>query len=49
MDEKILYFINPNYEVKFGLKPRILYNFIASIRYIRNYFATCGYYLISVE
>ncbi len=49
MDEKILYFINPNYEVKFGLKPRILYKFIASIRCIRNYFATCGYYLISMK
>lgn len=49
MEERILYFINPNYEVKFGLKPRILYKFVASIRCIRNYFATCGYYLISVK
>lgn len=43
---KTLYFINPNYEVKFGLKPRILFTFLAKIPYIRNYFSTCGYYLI---
>jgi len=43
---KTLYFINPNYEVKFGLKPRILLPFFGKIPYLRNYFTTCGYYLI---
>lgn len=43
---KTLYFINPNYEVKFGLKPRTLSLFLDKIPYVRNYFATCGYYLI---
>jgi len=43
---KTLYFINPNYEVKFGLKPRTLTAFLGKIPYIRNYFSTCGYYLI---
>ena len=43
---KILYFINPNYEVKFGLKPRILTAFLGGIPYLRNYISTCGYYLI---
>lgn len=43
---KILYFINPNYEVKFGLKPRILSTWLGKIPYVRNYFCTCGYYLI---
>ncbi|MDP4240826.1 MAG: class I SAM-dependent methyltransferase [Bacteroidota bacterium] len=45
--KKILYFVNPNYEVKFGLKPRKLVSFLGKIPYLRNYFSTCGYYLIS--
>ena len=43
---KTLYFINPNYEVKFGLKPRLLFGFFSKIPYFRNYLSTCGYYLI---
>jgi 2-polyprenyl-3-methyl-5-hydroxy-6-metoxy-1,4-benzoquinol methylase len=43
---KTLYFINPNYEVKFGLKPRNLSPVLGKIPYFRNYFSTCGYYLI---
>ena len=43
---KTLYLINPNYEVKFGLKPRILSNLVGSIPYFRNFLTTCGYYLI---
>lgn len=40
------YFINPNYEIKFGLKPRKVFNFIAKLPFIRNFFITCGYYLV---
>jgi len=43
---KTLYLINPNYEVKFGLKPRILSGFLGKIPYVRNFLTTCGYYLI---
>jgi len=43
---KTLYLINPNYEVKFGLKPRILSNLVGSLPYFRNFLTTCGYYLI---
>ena len=43
---KTLYFINPNYEVKFGLKPRKLTTVLGKIPHLRNYLATCGYYLI---
>ena len=43
---KTLFFINPNYEVKFGLKPRLLSGFFSKITYFRNYLSTCGYYLI---
>ncbi|NLO70281.1 MAG: class I SAM-dependent methyltransferase [Porphyromonadaceae bacterium] len=41
------FFINPNYEIKFGLKPREVFNFIAKVPIIRNFFITCGYYLIA--
>lgn len=41
------YFINPNYEVKFGLKPREVFRFIGKIPFLRNFFITCGYYLVA--
>jgi SAM-dependent methyltransferase len=43
--EEVLYFINPNYEVKFNLSPAILWKFL-NIPYIRNFYTTCGYYLL---
>lgn len=48
-DKKDLYFINPNYEIKFGLNPRILNKGIASIPYVRDFFTTCYYCLLSVK
>ncbi len=39
------FFINPNYEIKFGLKPREQLNLIASIPYLRNFFTTALYCL----
>jgi 2-polyprenyl-3-methyl-5-hydroxy-6-metoxy-1,4-benzoquinol methylase len=44
---KTLYLINPNYEIKFGMKPRKLAPFFAKIPYLRNFFTTCGYYVIT--
>lgn len=44
---KTLYFINPIYKVKFGLKPRKQLGLIAAIPWLRNFFTTCGYYLIT--
>lgn len=41
-----LYFINPHYETKFGLKPRILSPLLARIPYIRNFFTTTCFYLL---
>ncbi|MCK9300914.1 MAG: methyltransferase domain-containing protein [Bacteroidales bacterium] len=41
-----LYFINPHYETKFGLKPRILSPILARIPYIRNFFTTTCFYLL---
>jgi len=43
------YFINPNYEVKFGLKPRKIYKLIEKIPWFRNFFITCGYYVIGLK
>lgn len=46
--DKTLYFINPNYEIKFGLSPRKLWN-VLNIPYIRNFYTTCGYYLLVLK
>lgn len=46
LDESVLYFINPNYEIKFGLKPRTLTG-LFDIPYLRNFWTTCGYFLLS--
>ena len=46
---KTFYFINPNYEVKFGIKPRKLVRLLAEIPYFRNYISTCGYYLMGIK
>lgn len=44
---KTWYFINPNYETKFGLKPRIQTKILTSIPFLRNFFVTAAYYLLS--
>ncbi len=44
--QKTHYFINPNYEVKFGLKPRAQLKIISKIPWVRNFFTTAVYYLI---
>ena len=44
-----LYFINPIYEVKFGLKPRRQAELIGSIPYLRNFFTTTCYYLVGLK
>lgn len=40
------YFINPNYEIKFGLKPQVQNSIIATIPYFRGFFTTTCFYLI---
>ena len=44
---KTHYLINPIYEYKFGWKPKKQWALISSIKYIRNFFTTCVYYLIA--
>lgn len=41
-----LYFINPHYEVKFGLSPRKLGKVLSSVPYLRNFFSTSCFYLL---
>jgi SAM-dependent methyltransferase len=45
--KKCHYLINPNYEVKFGLKPRIQFPGASAIPFARNFITTSSYYLIS--
>ena len=48
-NKRTFYFINPNYEVKFGIKPRKIWKLIAIIPFIRNFFITTNYYVISLS
>ncbi|NME66688.1 class I SAM-dependent methyltransferase [Flammeovirga aprica] len=47
--EKTLYFINPIYEYKFGLKPRKKIPVLGDIPWVRNFVTTCGFYLIEKQ
>ena len=49
IEERMYYFINPNYEVKFGLKPRKGIPIVSSIPGIKNFVTTSAYYLISMK
>ncbi|NLR90892.1 class I SAM-dependent methyltransferase [Flammeovirga agarivorans] len=44
--EKTLYFINPIYEYKFGLKPRKKIPVLGDIPWLRNFVTTAGFYLV---
>ncbi|MCY1721037.1 class I SAM-dependent methyltransferase [Prolixibacteraceae bacterium Z1-6] len=44
--DKTLFFINPNYEIKFKLKPRQQSKLIAAIPWVSNFFTTCAYYIL---
>lgn len=43
---KEFYFINPHYEVKFGLKPRKVAPIFRSIPYFRNFYTTSCFYIL---
>jgi len=45
--KRSFYLINPNYEIKFKLKPRLQSRFISGIPWLRNFFITTCYYVIS--
>ncbi|GAB4039153.1 class I SAM-dependent methyltransferase [Spirosoma gilvum] len=44
---KQFFFINPIYEFKFNLKPRLLHPLLTKLPYLRNFVTTCAYYLIA--
>lgn len=41
-----MYLFNPNYYIKFGLKPKIQLQFISRLWFLRNFLTTACYYLI---
>jgi SAM-dependent methyltransferase len=45
--KKVLWFINPNYEIKFGLKPRVMNGLISGTPRLRNFVITTCYYIIA--
>lgn len=47
--DRRLYFVNPHYEIKFGLRPRLLSPLIACIPWVRNFFSTTCFYLLREE
>jgi hypothetical protein len=40
------FLVNPNYEVKFGLKPRKVLRVFENLKYLRNLYTTTAYYLV---
>lgn len=47
IDRRTFYFINPNYEVKFGLKPKEAWAWVSALPGLRNFLITTNYYLVS--
>lgn len=45
--DETMFLINPNYEIKFGLKTRKLVSFLTKIPFFRNFYTTCCYYIIA--
>lgn len=48
-DAEQFYLINPGYEAKFKLEPRTLPKYIEGIPYLRNFFTTCCYLMVSAD
>lgn len=48
IEKRDLYFINPNYQIKFGLKPRKASKLIVALPFVRNFILTSNYYLLSL-
>ncbi|TND10537.1 MAG: hypothetical protein FD123_179 [Bacteroidetes bacterium] len=49
IDKRTIWFIQPNYEVKFKLKKKTLVQPFASIPWLRNFWSTAGYYVVSLK
>lgn len=46
IEKQELYFINPHYEIKFHLKPRLLFSWLGAIPYVRDFFCTSCFLLV---
>lgn len=46
-DKRVFWLINPNYQTKFGLKPRRLFAALSAIPWLRNFITTAMYYVVS--
>ena len=49
ISNRTLWFINPHYETKFGLKPRRLWPLVSCIPWIRNFFTTSCFYILEAK
>lgn len=49
ISQRHLFLFNPNYEIKFGLKPRKQLGLFAAIPFFRNWVTTAGYYLVGLK
>jgi len=47
--KKTMWLFNPNYETKFGLKPRKQIGILSGIPFLRNFFVTAGYYVVRAD
>ncbi|MCW3467719.1 class I SAM-dependent methyltransferase [Chitinophaga nivalis] len=47
--QRRFYLINPIYQYKFGVKPRVQWKPVAAIPFIRNFVTTCVYYMVKPE
>jgi len=47
--KRVYYSVNPNYETKFGLKPRKQFRVVTLIPWIRDFFTTAMYYVVSKQ
>ncbi|MEO1261069.1 MAG: class I SAM-dependent methyltransferase [Bacteroidota bacterium] len=46
VDRRTYFLFNPNYEIKFGVRPRKQFSIISVLPFFRNFFTTCCYCLI---
>ena len=47
--DRTLWFISPHYQAKFNLKPRRLLNPVAMIPWLRNFFSTSCFYILTMK
>ena len=46
---RTFYLFNPNYQIKFNLKPRTVWKIFSGIRFFRNFYTTAMYYVITID